>query len=748
MPTYEPPPAPLSLPLRVIEVARYDRLANANTRFELLPNVVCTQVEYVYGAQPPRARFEYVLDDKFLEDHDGDANTPPRPRWPSQFDELWPLVTTETLAVKTDDELVVFEVDAEGNRECVFSGFAQVPQVDLSRRGQAMTFVALGTPVRCFDTPIGGAFLRQGNSPDDETAAKVVATNLLVRVNPDGKPNCTPDDHDVDQGGTAPYPVFLDVLRQIAPEKRTLWTLEKFVRYLLAKHNGVANLPRNPPVVADVQWVENPDFSILSELLSSRRPKEGATFYDPSDPATYDEDEVVLKDFVATGRTWPEVLEELLMRYGFGMRWTLETDPDTDEPFWQLVIDRLDVSGDEGAKDVYLPPTNTSILDRPVNVEALHVARDQESAVNQVRVDPGLDLFEVSVVLAPGFTIAASDADVANRVDFLASKLAEATAAKRAKYRDYVADEDGTGHWSYGGAATVTTPLDLSSLLGDPDVDGAPAYVVRRRPGRNTLLSTDSDDKPLLSELAFSTDYAGPVPGLWDGTGTWQSMGHPGGQWSLMRDRLGVRYTGEDPNEWKVARDLKLVLRGVEAQAAPTANDPYQRFYLRLTTVIEGDRSLAALATRRDASPSLYTVERLIDARDDFRREAVAEDSLYDTEGVTTYVRDDAVKATSYATSLRARHEFPPFAGSLTIPWFSLGYNVGDRIKQIVGRDVDLRSNAGAGAGEAPRYPLVVAKTWTNGKDGQSTTLQLEDRRAQVRMPERRAREYKGGLIE
>ncbi len=54
---------------------------------------------------------------------------------------------------------------------------------------------------------------------------------------------------------------------------------------------------------------------------------------------------------------------------------------------------------------------------------------------------------------------------------------------------------------------------------------------------------------------------------------------------------------------------------------------------------------------------------------------------------------------------------------------------IGDRISQINGRDISLLVNSGIEQGEAPSYPFVVGLTWDFQGDGQSTTLQLTDRR-------------------
>ena len=72
-------------------------------------------------------------------------------------------------------------------------------------------------------------------------------------------PNCTPDGYDVGEGGTNPYPVFLDPNIDRSPDPRSFWGLSKAVRYILANWNTqtLGSL------------VDNPDFGVLDALLQN-----------------------------------------------------------------------------------------------------------------------------------------------------------------------------------------------------------------------------------------------------------------------------------------------------------------------------------------------------------------------------------------------------------------------------------------------------------------------------------------------
>ena len=59
-----------------------------------------------------------------------------------------------------------------GNPKVLFDGFAQIPQVDLTKVTQSITFVAIGVATRLWDLPILGRVQRDAdrNAPGDGTA--------------------------------------------------------------------------------------------------------------------------------------------------------------------------------------------------------------------------------------------------------------------------------------------------------------------------------------------------------------------------------------------------------------------------------------------------------------------------------------------------------------------------------------------------------------------------------------------------
>ncbi len=431
------------------------------------------------------------------------------------------------------------------------------------------------------------------------------------------------------------------------------------------------------------------------------------------------------------------------------MRWVCVTDGD-GEPYNYLDIYRKDAAGPTDPKPIYLPGTGSDVASALVNVATLHAGFDYQSVANSFFIETAPARYEVSVILAPGYQPQAGDGLAANRVQFRKSALdgASATAATRAKYRFYIADECGDGHWSLAKRDWVANPIDFSSVFQLPDSgtgsgkggsnNDPPSYVHRYRPGRNTLFSKDLNNKSLKAQLAVSRDYAGAdAPCIWDTvSGTWQQID---GGWTLMEDRLGIELTVDDPEMWNIgkppagasAQEPTGVLHGITSLCNPSSSvESEKMFWLRLTTVIEADYGIEATATRRDASPMASTILRRVDARDHFHKDVVDASSAFNASpGTDVIVQDDSDAAMAHACQLRSAHEFPPLAAAVTIPMLVDYVQIGDRIDQINGRDVSLVVNAGLEQGEAPSYPFVVGLTWDFQGNKQSTTLQLSDRR-------------------
>jgi hypothetical protein len=683
---------PLARPAAPVGVFRYQPGGIGN--YEYLANIRVLSIHYREGADAGVARFRYVFDM---------ANPP---TFPNSFQDALSVDSTLPGLVANDDRLVVLTFDPEGNPEALFDGFAQVPEMGLAPDREMVTFLAIGVAIREWDTPIGGALMRDA---DDPSTVSDVLTDLVIRFNPQGLPNATPSEADAtdDLGNT--YATFLDPLVVRDPDVRRLWTLPMAVRYLC--------FTRNP----DQIYVTNPDGTLLDQLLVS---------WDPDDSDDDSSDALVVPDYPATGKVWPAVVRDLVEKNGFGMAFRLQSDQDGN-PSTVLDLFRRQDGSPSTYKDLYLQPSGSALDPGQTNLAEAQLARDTSGLANAFEVDSQLLRFEASFILAPGFEISPGDASSSVALAAFDKNSAGFSQTNHDKYRLYIFDETGEGHWDWKSSTTVNTVPSLDDLLGTDD-EPLGGYVIRRRIPIGELFSLDPNQKPLKAQLSISTDYTGAQPGLWDGTGTWQPIG---GGYQLLNDRLGIWISVPNPNSWNIQASKVSyapypagVVKGVENQANLGATN----FALRLTCVIEGDRVLAATADRTPSSPTLFTISRQVDARDRYARHVIAARSEFNSSTEEIIARDDSLDALSEAIARRTANESGEVAGVVVIPRFTQAYRIGDRICSIQGRDLSLQTNAGAPSEQAPVYPAVVGLTWDfDGK--QQTSLQLSDQRGLYR---------------
>jgi hypothetical protein len=744
---------PLAGPALQVGVFRYDPEAaegeDGDGPFELLPNVRCLRVDVREGPEPPAAQFEYVLDDTLA------VNL----GWPSRSEQVWPMDAQGPYVVSPDDRVVVMAQNPDGSPLIFFDGFAQVPQADLSPQGERVTFAAVGVAARAFDDVITGRVQRDADTPEDTSGDSDFKTDLPCRFNPSSQAvgtfagllgNSTPDANFTEdkgnvaiRGGTGlgDFPVFIEphlTEREVVDEEPpdtyvAPWYVSDALKYLLSQPNPGDD------------YLSYPAFAQLDKLLSARYPPPGSGTFNP---ATAVQADIMIRDYDATNRPLPDALAELLGYCGFVMSWQTTADSD-GLPQTALKLYRRDAAASGSPKPVYLAPAGTNTLDPSKNnVAQLHLARDLNAVVNAWQVETAQRQVEITVVLAPLYQPVAGDeassgSPTSGRNPFKLANLTGADTTTRRKYRWYGADETGDGHWNCAEDEQSFEVIDLSPVFPDRD-DGTRGYVRRYRPGSRTLISRDPQGRPLKATLEVYVSQTSPAtsPDPYLETEksslTWLTIPHG---WRLLEDRLGIELTVEDPEDWATGNPALAKINGITWWANPPADFPNggQPPVLRLTTVIEDDLRLPIQAPKRVASPTQFARWRSADARDHFEYDEVSQGSPYyggqtwpdkNNPGV---IRDDTKLAQTHANQLRAAHEMPPLAGSLTIPYITVYYEVGDRISEVDGRDASLQTNVGASAGEAPTYPVVVGISWTFEPDRQSTTLQLSDRRAEVR---------------
>jgi len=696
----EPSRVPLGRPSAAVGVFRY--VADGGG-YQYLPNIRVLTIRYREGADAGVARFRYVFNATGSDDV------------PNSFTEVMSVNATSPGVVANDERLVVLTANPDGSPQVLFDGFAQVPELALAPHRELVTFVAFGAAIREWDSPIGGALMRDANDPNTVSDQ---ATDLVTHFNPQGIPNATPAGADASTPAGDTFPSFLDpyLARSSAPQR--LWTLPMAVRYLCFRHN------------ADQTYVANPNGSLIDAVLDSRSPaSSGGGGLLPGQPGGYASNDLIVPDYPASGKAWPAVIRDLLAPNGFGMAFRVATD-DSGNPTTTLDLFRLQDGSSANLKDLYLQPRGATLDPGQTNLGEADLARDMSGIANAVTVESGLIRYEASFILAPGFPIASGDAAGASGLAAFDKSSPSFSQTNHDAYRLYVLDETGEGHWDRSSSGLSKTVPPLDDLFREEQGNSSlKSYVARRRVPIGTLFSVDANQKPLNARLSISTDYRGTQPGLWDGTGTWQAVG---GGYELLKDRLGIWISAPNPNSWNIQPSRASgapypagVVRGVEDQANTSA----KHFTLRLTCVVEGDHVLSATADRRASSPTSYAITRRVDARDRYAKQVIAAGSEFNSSSGAKLVRDDTANALAEANARRNASEAGEVAGSVVIPRFTQTYQIGDRIRSIQGRNLSLQTNAGAPTEEGEVFPAVVGLTWDFDGD-QRTILQLSDQRS------------------
>jgi hypothetical protein len=710
-----------------VGVFRYD--PDGENPYTILPNVRCLRIDYREGPEPPLARFQYQTDDAF-------AITL---GWPSQFEQLWPIDSKGQYNVLNDDRLVVMTQDPKGNDLVLFDGFAQIPQVDLSGQDQTVTFVAQGVAIRLWDTPITTRTQRDGSHMTDTTGGSDVEVALPCRWNPSDTAigreggyvgNSVPFGAKTELEDIT-YPVFCEPIIDERGEfdvATSYWYVSDALQYLVVLETSPNDEAGNPYVIY-------PTPATLSDILSCLAPPSDG----PLNSADAVETDIKIRDYDASNKAVPDVMADLLSYCGFVMCYKTTTSS-AGLPQTSLQILRKDALSTQAPKLLYLAASGPPTLDVAANnVTAIHLARDCNDVANEWTVETGLTQHEITVYLCPGFSPTVGDDGVSNITKWYASNINATTSqANRRMYRWYIADECADGHFNGSGFATGP-PLDLQQIFPAAK-DGTAQYVERYRPGSNTLISKDANGKPLKAMLEVAQPvladhcYLGLPAINADGfLGTWYKVSRG---WRLLEDRLGIEFTGEDPNDWQTGNKKFPHIRGVTWTCNGTA-DTF--FTLRLTTVIESDQRLTGVtAKKRIASPTKFVKQRSADGKDHFQYCAIDRSSVHykvqEGGGNGTdalIVRDDTKAALTHAQQLRSAHEFPTLAGSTMLPFITDYYQIGDRVKLVKGRNASMQINVGADQGESPSYPWVTAFAWDFQGDKQTTTIQFSDRRAE-----------------
>ena len=678
------------------------------------PNLTWTSIPRKVGTDPGACRLVYRLGT-------GD------PADPQNFEECLSDQIARAHTIEPNDRVVIWATRPDGGEEAIFDGHALGFDGTLSPTSEGVGILCVGAAYRLWDEPIRGSTWRDGADP---LAGPDVETEIEPHFNPKGRGNCGPADPETwanrNIEGDRRFPTFLDPDNthdgDAAP---TQWTLAKAARYLIFRHLKGDD-------------VQPPDGSILDDVLQARLPIEGQAF-DYADEATFERADIVLADKPIASKDWPGTLHQLIADKGFEQAFDLETDdsePGAPQPVNSL---RVFIPQEQEVKPLWLQPRGSSLDLALTNLGWATIGRDLAQVVNAWHVEGALERVEASFILACGFpTEAADGATIGALAAFDLS--APGFGDVRDKYRLFVFDEAGEGHHAPGSALKLSMPPSLDAALGAPEGEGedaVPRYVNRRRKPNGELITRDGAGITLKARLDISTDYGGDYPAVWEAgpasAGTWQPVNHG---WELLKDRIGVRVTAKNPNEWSIGRSGDTthpfkdgMVKAVECLTRNTG--PNKKFWLRLTCVIEADRRVRGSATRPINSVVTRPITRVVEAHDRYRKERVLGRSVYrDEEDEDLVTRDDTDAATAEATSIQLATMNGIMGGTATIPRLTTHYRVGDRISHIQGRALGFRADKD-GPDAAPIYPVVTAVTFRNDpRAGQFTDLELSDANA------------------
>lgn len=692
-------------------VFRYRPDLSGPDRYEFMPHVQFLGDAVQEGTDPGMASFRYIFGMGI---------------GPQSFTQALDISYTGPGILDPGDRIIVRTDRPDGvTGEIVWDGFVTAFDFEIGEDSEYVPFTSVGVARALWDTPISG---RMQRNADDPATGDDVDVDLPAVFNPDGMPNCTPEDHDHDAigfGVLSKHPVFLDETILTPGYGSRTWDLSGAARYLIFHHNP------------DEEYVTNPASPDVDSLLSVKVPLAGVPF-DPGDDSTYEARPIPVASTPIDGRDWPNVLYDMVRDEGFGVVFRLGTQPD-GQPGTTLDLFEQQAGP---LKDVWMQAEGSNLDPGFTNMVRAAIGRDVTDVVDRWEVRGAVERYEADFILECGYPAVPIPSGIADLEVYTRSHPSFTTIPGRNDaYRLYVLDECGEGHYEPGTSVKLRDAADLTAML-DPDDLGD--VVIRRRPPIGKLLTLDANDKPCRASLMVSLDYDGSTT-LWDGTGTWQEVQ---GGWSLLRDRVGIRVTSENPNKWDIgdSADATMpypagIVRGVEDMATAGAKN----FVLKLTCVIEGDRHVVGVADPTPRSASKRPVTRVIDARDLFRKDTITRYSRYSESSSEDHLlRDDTGKAEHQAMAARTSTECGVIEGTVVIPYFTNYYRIGDRIRSVAGRGLSFRTDKGGD--EAPAYPVVVGVAHDCVED-QTTTLQISDAGTARKNYERRTRRRNDGRL-
>ena len=518
MPNYDPwlgpdDPAPWQMAAPPVAVYRVPQGATSSGAWQLLDNVQCQWVQDSEGTDPGQAGFVYVFG--------GEAGIPD-PDAPQSIEAALSTDAWSPKTVNVYDRLVVVAQRPDGVTEYLFDGYALDFGLHLGAAQEEVDFYAVGRAWNLWSQVVAGAYLRDA---DDMINGSGYQSSVIARTNPKGVANCVPAGGEREVNGVR-YPVFVDPAAVNGPNAPRLWKLADIAKYLAWHHNAAQT------------DVTNPTTDRLDAVLIGREPIPGTPF-DPDDPSTYTQQDLIVPDKPLTGHGWPDLLWRYIGDKGFGMAFRLADGGDGPQTSLDVYVQQAG-----NLQDLWLAARGTTFDPRLFNVQSGGVRRETHPTINQWLVEGGLVQYEASFVLWPLFPMTAADgASPTSILAFDRSQPGFLTSNRNA-YRLYGVDELNLGTYCPGTSTADTGgPCDFSGLFGTKD------YAVRRRPPKGgNLITTDKGTKrPIRCRLDYATGDYLPPPGLWDGSALADAWKPVSGGYELRKDQLGIWISRRQP---------------------------------------------------------------------------------------------------------------------------------------------------------------------------------------------------------
>lgn len=375
------------------------------------------------------------------------------------------------------------------------------------------------------------------------------------------------------------------------------------------------------------------------------------------------------------GRHLPYYLDTLLHPYGYG--WFVKLTESGGSTERRIALFKR---GEGTSLTVRMQPWGEAIeIDTAeashTNCHGFDLATEVGNVANKVRVIGGRKQYEITFELYRGWP-EADDALTEADLDKSDPDSDYHTAGKTLPWRLWVANEAG----DYCETRTVTEPIPAAPR----DWSEFGVKVPRRREIEDCLTyAADKKRRPPFLEYSIDggTEWL-PVPQAWP--------------YVIYKTQMAIEFTDDTPPG-------ELIAAGEDAK-------------LRVTCTITGDERLVEEADTDGDSPNGRASELEIDASERYAFREVVTTGAYASEindgTEDADERDDADALRTFAEAIRENEESADMSGALQLIGINPdpGYEIGDVIPKVEGREVSLDRNSEAAA--APKYVQVLGKVY------------------------------------